>query len=315
MKKYYFLISIIAIVLIVAFLYISFYNKKIDTEGEDIGNLIINSRSEKSYLKLEDLPQEYSTQQAIDDKCFVVVANETYNKETLDEFVNNVNEKKEDTLRIVQFTVEGDKIITDLEYLKDDTMSFIVDNTRDEFSSQGDRKITRNIYNMSEYKIIEDEHENRKYLYLENSNQDFNSRIFICGYHFELTYNTSFELLYERRKDLGIYKIIETGELEEYNYDIYSFGGNVKIKINDETITLKEALLQNRISMDDIIHKCVQDDIDNKIKVDMYLDGGTTVYQYDEYWIIKCYSLDNNRDVYIGMPNMYFTGNTVKLTN
>lgn len=317
MKKSYFLVSVIVIALMIgALLYVSFYNKKVDKEGEDIDKLLINSGSEKNYLKLEDLPKKYSMQQAINDKCFVASVSETYNKETLDEFINNVKNKKPDTLRILQFTVEGDTIITDLEYLQNNTINVVHDSTRDKFSSQENRIITTNTYNMAEYRIIEDEHENIRYLYLENPNKDFyDSRIWICGYHFKLTYNSSFELIYTREKNLGIDKIIETGELEQYKYDIYSFGGSVNITVNNETISLKEALLQNKISMNDIIYKCVQDDIDNKIKVDMYSDGGTIIYKHDEYWIIKYHSLDGNRDVYIGMPNMNFTGNTVKLIN
>ena len=42
----------------------------------------------------------------------------------------------------------------------------------------------------------------------------------------------------------------------------------------------------------------------------MYLDGGSMVYEYPDYYIIKCNSIDGNRDVYIGMPNMSLTGNS-----
>lgn len=36
----------------------------------------------------------------------------------------------------------------------------------------------------------------------------------------------------------------------------------------------------------------------------MYKDGGTTEWYYDTYIIIKCHSLNGNRDVYIGILEM-----------
>lgn len=36
----------------------------------------------------------------------------------------------------------------------------------------------------------------------------------------------------------------------------------------------------------------------------MYKEGGSKEYHYDNYTIIKMHSLDGNRDVYIGVPNM-----------
>ena len=39
-----------------------------------------------------------------------------------------------------------------------------------------------------------------------------------------------------------------------------------------------------------------------------YSDGGSVIYFYPKYSILKCYRLDGNRDVYIGMPGMILTG-------
>ena len=36
----------------------------------------------------------------------------------------------------------------------------------------------------------------------------------------------------------------------------------------------------------------------------MYKDGGSIIYKYDNYTIIKFHTLDGNRDVYIGNKNM-----------
>ena len=96
-------------------------------------------------------------EQAIDDGCVVITYNKIYGKDKLDKFIENTGknsqERKEDKIRIVQFTVEGDLIIKDLEYKKEERLDgclemdktgyiLTVDNTRDKFSTDKDRKIT-----------------------------------------------------------------------------------------------------------------------------------------------------------------------------
>lgn len=109
------------------------------------------------YRALSELPQDYSLEQAIDDGCVVITYNKIYGKDKLDKFIENTKinsqERKEDKIRIVQFTVEGDLIIKDLEYKKEERLDgclemdktgyiLTVDNTRDKFSADKDRKIT-----------------------------------------------------------------------------------------------------------------------------------------------------------------------------
>ena len=108
------------------------------------------------YRALSELPQDYSLEQAIDDGCVVITYNKIYGKDKLDKFIENTKinsqERKEDKIRIVQFTVEGDLIIKDLEYKKEERLDdcfkldktgyiLTVDNTRDKFSADEDRKI------------------------------------------------------------------------------------------------------------------------------------------------------------------------------
>lgn len=112
-------------------------------------------------VKLEELPQNYSIEKAVKDGCFVITYNKIYNKHILENFINNTGinakERKEDSIRIVQYTTEGDPIITEVSFeFKDETYTFgneevkkshyIVkhDSTRDKFASEEDRKITTN---------------------------------------------------------------------------------------------------------------------------------------------------------------------------
>lgn len=100
------------------------------------------------------------------------------------------------------------------------------------------------------------------------------------------------------------YKILSEEENTSYNYDVYAYNVNVQIEINGNTLNLGTALLENKITMEEIIAKANNDLLDGKITGDMYKDGGSMIYKYDNYTIIKCHTLDGNRDVYIGTPEM-----------
>ena len=65
-----------------------------------------------------------------------------------------------------------------------------------------------------------------------------------------------------------------------------------------------------KIPLEEIIQKANKDLDNNKITGDMYKDGGSMIYQYDTYTIIKCHTIEGNRDVYIGTKEM--TLNDVK---
>ena len=115
----------------------------------------------------------------------------------------------------------------------------------------------------------------------------------------------NFEIFFTKSQESSEKDIILTKqEMEDYNYNIYSYGGSVEISINDEKMSLREALLNNKITMDEIIQKA-NNDLENEIiKGGMYRDGGSMIYQYDSYTIIKYHDLEGNRDVYIGSPEM-----------
>ena len=98
--------------------------------------------------------------------------------------------------------------------------------------------------------------------------------------------------------------ILEKTETEKYDYNIYAYLGEVNIVINGKEMSLREALLENKITMDEMIAKANEDVDSEKIKGDMYKDGGSMIYRYEEYTIIKVHNLDGNRDVYIGIPEM-----------
>lgn len=121
----------------------------------------INATKEYRDKELEELPQNYTLEQAVRDGCFVVTYNRVYNKNKLDSFIANTGmnpqNRIEDKIRIVLYTDEGDPIIIDLEYkITDETYllsgkpvnktKYIMrkDNTRDRFAAKEDRRIKEN---------------------------------------------------------------------------------------------------------------------------------------------------------------------------
>lgn len=99
---------------------------------------------------------------------------------------------------------------------------------------------------------------------------------------------------------------ITTGELEgKYDYDIFYYGiESVSIKHENNTIDFIEALVNKTVSMEQIMQQVKNDVSEGKAIEDVYRDGGTKLYIYNKYSIIKGNSLDGNKNVYIGIPSM-----------
>lgn len=86
---------------------------------------------------------------------------------------------------------------------------------------------------------------------------------------------------------------------------LYYYGlENVEITVKGWSGPLDAWLKEDRITLDGIIAKCNKDVSEGIIEEIVYDDGGSQVYKYPEYTIIKFHTLDGNRDVYIGTPDM-----------
>lgn len=116
----------------------------------------------------------------------------------------------------------------------------------------------------------------------------------------------TFELIFNQRNDLETKTIISEDETDKYDYSIYSYGGDVQVKIDNKEYDLREALLNDKITMDKIIEKANKDSQEKRIRGDLYSDGGTKIYMYDTYTIIKFNTLEGNKDAYIGNTTMEY---------
>jgi ACT domain-containing protein len=142
-------------------------------------------------------------------------------------------------------------------------------------------------------------------IFVENDSNSNSYKNVITGNKLELLAITPSNLEYKQKNDLKIKDIITKDESnDKYDYNVKSYGGDVYITIQGEKIELREALLQDKINMNDIIDGAKKDTQNGAIKSEIYKDGGSTIYKYKDYAILKCNRLDGNKDVYIGMPTM-----------
>ena len=116
-----------------------------------------------------------------------------------------------------------------------------------------------------------------------------------------------FELSIKNSNNKKKAKILNNQELYKNNldFDLYYYGlEEVNIFVDNKTMKLEDALRSGKMTIDGILAKANQDANNGKIKIEMYNDGGTTEWHYEDYTIIKRHSLDGNRDVYIGITEM-----------
>lgn len=119
----------------------------------------------------------------------------------------------------------------------------------------------------------------------------------ICSYSVKSSgYSRKFELTYNQRKDLGIYKIFED------DIAVYTYGGDADITIEgDMAYSLQDALENKVITINDILEQLELDEKYNVCSdVGFYSDGGSKEYYYSNYTVLKYNKLDGTDDIVIG---------------
>lgn len=116
-----------------------------------------------------------------------------------------------------------------------------------------------------------------------------------------------FEITVKKSNNTQKKKILNNKDLDadKQDFNLYYYGlEEVTVKVNNKTMPLEEALRSGKVTLQGIVAKANKDYESKSIRGDMYLDGGSMEYYYDNYTIIKCHSLNGNRDVYIGIDGM-----------
>ena len=88
-------------------------------------------------------------------------------------------------------------------------------------------------------------------------------------------------------------------------YNLYYHGlEDVIITVDGEQHSLAHALKRGKITMSAILAKANRDVADGVIQDLRYEDGGSAVFKYPDYTIVKYHTLDGNDDMYIGTPDI-----------
>lgn len=113
--------------------------------------------------------------------------------------------------------------------------------------------------------------------------------------------NLDFNITVKANNSMKKERIIDSSDISIFYYSLDN--ASITIKGNQE-YDLKYALENKLVSIKDIIDKAEADVILNKVNVDVYKDGGSKLYDYGTYKILKLYSLNGNDDLYIGIPEI-----------
>lgn len=318
MEKKKKIILLITILIIILVLIIAVIATSIAIEDRKVGDIYSKENYEAKsirYVELKDLPLDYNFTDMVADGCYIIMNTDiVYNVSKFEKFMKDVESNVPSEVRVVQWTVEGEPVITDLEYTKE---KFIIkhDNRRDHFSIEKDRVISIEEYDTSKYKLIKENSgqnvtaKTEEMIYLK-SNENIGDNIYLCTYIKKAIVNEDFQLVFD--KDANQKKANLILDSSKFGYNIYSYQGSVSVIINNKKISLKDALDKGKISPNDILEKAKKDAQNKIIWADTFRDGGSYLYIYDNYAILKLHSLMNtenkcmtyNEDLYIGPPSM-----------
>lgn len=219
---------------------------------------------------------------------------------TIYDFIDNTNydEKKlEFYPSSVSQTVEEDNTVTTTIPEEDDEYGFGYYVFKINGNEQSSQK-----YSIMKWEIKRETKENKVNLIFYSALIDLAETPTICSYSLESSnYQKEVDLNFAQRKDMGAYKIIDKTSSNEYDFDIYTVGGDVSFTVDGDMVyDFQKALEENIVTINDILEQTKMDEKYGICEGDMYQDGGTMEYLYPEYTIVKYNTLDGNQDFVIG---------------
>lgn len=121
----------------------------------------------------------------------------------------------------------------------------------------------------------------------------------ICEYNLDNSnYEQKIKINYKHNKNSEIKTIINKNISNQYDCNIYTFGGDVIITmLNGSEYSLEDAVNENILSSKDILNQAELDEKYGMCEYRYYLDGGSVEYLYPTHTILK----DRKGDLYIGM--------------
>jgi hypothetical protein len=105
--------------------------------------IILSGCDQKKIIQqnLNQIPIEYSYQQALKNGDVVIGTPGEFNLNKIDQFISDFSKKNRTSLRVTNYTQEGDPIISEISFTGDN-ISYSYDNTRDKHNSNKVNKKT-----------------------------------------------------------------------------------------------------------------------------------------------------------------------------
>ena len=101
--------------------------------------------------------------------------------------------------------------------------------------------------------------------------------------------------------------VLNNSQLSQYNsdYDLYYYGvRDVYVTVDGKTLPLADALRLGKVTLNGILSKCNTLAARGEIEDEVYKDGGSKIYLFDDFNIVKFHTLDGNRNMFIGSKEL-----------
>ncbi len=93
-----------------------------------------------SFDDVTSMPDKIGVDLGVENNFVVIGHIESYNTKEYDRFLSELKDKKDTSIKVIQYTVEGDALLTKIIYsAKENKFYSLIDSTRDKFSSISSR--------------------------------------------------------------------------------------------------------------------------------------------------------------------------------
>lgn len=264
--------------------------------GVILGINKISNKSSVNEIADIDVSKKIEDSKEENQSMVKIIDNKIQNENLIDEFIEKTESAKENMT--LQIEVDNDNLV-EVEFIPSSDEDY--ENMYGYYLLKRSEKET--MFNRLDYHIARNTIDETVYLIFDTvlgENKE-DPLALICSYDLDSSaYKKDFELNFNQRKDMGAKRIVEPTS-SVYPYMSYTIGGDVTITIEDDMVyDIKQTIENGIITLDQILEQAKLDDKYGICKEEMYSDGGTLVYLYDDYTVIKYNTLDGNKDFVIG---------------
>ena len=218
--------------------------------GKFIAGAIADNYSPSITEKIEQIPND-----VVD-----ISISGVENLEELNEFIGKMDYDNEnrtsDSLSIIRYTIEGDKIYTTLNYIKEtETFELIIDNRKDKFAAEENKKIIKNTYSAELYEIVKEERDDYIDIKLTANNyfkaNPLPEDIILCSYNKKFEKSYSFYAFVTHSSYNNNYMSV----MPEPNTKEYNICDNIMIFLEKDEYPIFEKGTYVKITYDGIIRE------------------------------------------------------------